>query len=377
MSTATLRHGLQRRVARRRFGRALLLLCGTASALSALPRRLAASPLGNGPIPAYGKPGFVRSQWQYAALPAATAFRQQAEVLAQRLDSGTEPDPDLDHRLREGRQAWIATLHAWLRLSTVAMGPLLARRSVKALDFDGLRPEYIRRAVMLADAASLDAATMERIGSPAKGLPALEYLLWSGPDEVPRGPALWHYLDSVAREMAAEAKDIEQAWQEKLAAPLDEAAAQDGLSEFLNQVVGSIERLRWRDIERPMYARGSRNDTYPRSRSAQTAAAWESAWSTLRQACRTPGTPGTWPEPGQAQVPLALYLRSQGHGPLADQLDGLLQSADRAMQALRPQDPQARQLAASKTLAQLRTLLETEVAWTLKVRMGFTDNDGD
>jgi predicted lipoprotein len=47
------------------------------------------------------------------------------------------------------------------------------------------------------------------------------------------------------------------------------------------------------------------------------------------------------------------------------------------MQALRPQDPQARQLAASKTLAQLRTLLETEVAWTLKVRMGFTDNDGD
>ena len=69
---------------------------------------------------------------------------------------------------------WQATTHAWERLSSVAVGPLITRRSQRQIDFSPTRPSLIERAIQSGPAGQ---QAMERIGTPAKGLPALEWLL--------------------------------------------------------------------------------------------------------------------------------------------------------------------------------------------------------
>ncbi|PXW96122.1 hypothetical protein C7444_10728 [Sphaerotilus hippei] len=353
--------------------RATRTLLGATLAL-ALPR-LAGAASRDLVTPLYGADGFVRCLWQFVCVPAAGDFRREAEALATALTPAQATAGEAgEHLLRAGRYAWTRTLPAWLRLASVATGPLIERRSLRALDFQPTRPELIGRAVAQAAAGPLDEPAMERIGSPAKGLPALEHLLWSSADEFPREPALFHYLASVARDLAREARAIEAAWQARLDAELDEDTVIAGMAEFINQLLGAVEGLRWRDIEHPLRAASPTKQPYPRQRSGQTAQAWAAAWQTLRELCLTPSV---WPEPGQDRVPLGLYLRSIGLLQVADRLDALVDQTDRLMQGLTPRDRPDRLRQATLSLARLKSLIENEVATGAKVRIGFSDNDGD
>ncbi len=158
----------------------------------------------------------------------------------------------------------------WERLSAVAIGPLLERRSLRQIDFTPTRPELIARAVERAPA---DAADMERIGTPAKGLPALEYLLWTKP--VKPGSAECRYAQQVAADIDREAQALEQGFAQAAGREWDDEAAVAAMSEALNQWVGGLERLRWAEIERPVRARSSGGRdaaVFPRAASAQSAA---------------------------------------------------------------------------------------------------------
>ncbi len=327
-------------------------------------------------VPIYGAEGFLLGHWKYAQGPAARAFAHEARDLAATwAASGAPPDTaTLESSLRTGRDAWIRTLHTWLALSTVATGPVVERRAVKALDFQPPRPELIRRAVERAAEGPLNAEAMERIGTPAKGLPALEHLLWSTPAEFAREPALWHYLKSASADLAREAQALSEACTALATTDPDEETVAAGVAELINQLLGAVELLRWRDMERPARAGDPQRMPYPRQRSGQTLAAWKTAWRTLRELCRTPGT---WPEPGRNLVPLALYLRSLGQIGLADRLDERLDRIDDALLALPARPAPSAVVRTADTLKPLRAMLENEIASAVKVRIGFSDNDGD
>lgn len=325
-------------------------------------------------VPLYGAEGFLRSHRQFGAWPAARTFALEAGALAQALAVPAEGPAALETLLRQARPAWVRTLEAWIGLSTIATGPVVERRSIKALDFQPSRPELIRKAIERAADGPLDTAAMERVGTPAKGLPALEWLLWSSAAEVPRAPALRHYLMSTSADLAREARELADAWQESATAPLDEEAVAAGVAELINQMLGAVELLRWRDIERPARAGAADKLGYPRQRSRQTALAWATAWRVLREALHTPAD---WPEPGRGLVSLGLYLRSVGHVALADRLDVAVEAIDPALSGLKPASPRTRQLQAGAALARLKGLIENEVASAIQVRIGFSDNDGD
>jgi hypothetical protein len=298
-----------------------------------------------------GADTFAAAQAQrYAA--DAEAFARESGRLVPALQALCDaPGAEGEAALGRAREQWLATLFCWERLSTVAIGPLLTRRSQRQIDFLPTRPRLIEKALKAAPA---DAAAMERIGTPAKGLPALEWLLWVKTIQ-PASPACG-YAVLVAEEIEREAAAL-------AAAPL---ALEPG--ELLNQWIGGIERLRWSNMELParvaLNGGGGQAPDFPRRASDATAASWAAQWASLRD----------WAVAGADSLESALRLRGQGE--TADALARAVAEADAAMRGLSDDDT-PRALAAAKALADLKRLVENRVAPGLGVSIGFSDADGD
>jgi hypothetical protein len=271
------------------------------------------------------------------------------QTLCNAPPSGSEP------ALSEARQQWLTALAAWERLSAVAIGPVLERRSQRQIDFTPTRPRLIDKAIKAAPKTPTD---MELIGTPAKGLPALEWLLWTKPVQ-PASPACG-YAVRVAEEVHREAQAL-------ATSPAPAADPKTVLSDLVNQWVGGLERLRWANLEMPtrvaMTGGGQEAPDYPRLASGASAASWAAQWDGLKALATGP-------------VSLASALGAAGQTQVAGDLTRTVAAADNAMQGLSDADG-ARILAAAKALAELKRLVEDRVAPALGVSIGFSDADGD
>lgn len=285
--------------------------------------------------------------------PRAAAFLKASQSMAPAIESLCAASPDkATPALEQARSQWLASLTAWERLSAVAIGPVLERRSQRQIDFTPTRPRMIEKAVK---AAPKNPADMELIGTPAKGFPALEWLLWVKP--IQPASAECRYAVQLALEIGLEAQALATA----------RPAAQDpqvALGEVLNQWIGGLERLRWASLEMPQrVAMTAAKDIpdFPRQASGGTAIAWAGQWDALRSL---------------AVASLAPALRERRAEALADRLSQALDRADTALSGLDGRD-RARVFAAGQALADLKKLAEGEVATALGVSIGFSDSDGD
>ena len=333
-------------------------------------------------VPFYDTVHALQGIYGHWALPRAKDFDQSARALAPAVAALCQaPASDSKTALAAARTAWQATARAWEQLTAVSIGPVIARRSQRAIDFTPTRPALIEKAIVTQPQG---AKAFERIGTPAKGLPALEWLLWTRPVQ-PGSPAC-SYAHEVAQDVARESAALQAAF--TTAAGTDWGAEDEqeqstqAISEFVNQWVGGIERLRWAQMEKPLRAAGSgsgsRTPDYPRSASGDTLAAWAATWAGLRSVTALPANAAT-PAPGEALVPLEMYLRGKGLNPLADKLHQAASKVDASMAQVQKagvQNKAAIQQTA-KDLAALKFLAESEVAPALQVTIGFSDADGD
>lgn len=346
--------------------RRALLMCALAG--PALAQRIPA----NVAVPFYGPSDFMQGAWRRWYAPRAQDFLQAAQALAQALSA--QCAAPADSAPLPARQAWRDAALAYGRLSAVSIGPLLQRRSTRQIDFAPTRPELIRRAVAAAPA---DLPALERIGTPAKGLPALEWLLWSAPLSAPA----CRYAALLADQVLAEARALQQAFAALAAAtpdPDDEVAAQaaaQAMAELVNQWVGGVERLRWPFMDKPLRsAPKGKPPAYPRAAAGLTADAWAAHWQALRTLAVA--ADDSVPQPGTDLLTLETYMRGRGLNPLADRWTDTVGKADRAVAAAQPDAPASVQ-AASKAVAGLKQLAEAELAPALDIRIGFSDADGD
>lgn len=305
-------------------------------------------------VPIYTPADLLQGLYGHTLQPLAQELVRSAQALAAAL-RGCAP------AMATARPAWVRCMLAWERLSAVAVGPLITRRSLRAIDFQPTRPALIQRA--LAAGPGWDLAL---VGTPAKGLPALEWLLWAGPHQ----PVACAFAQALAQEIVAEALALEAGFGALARQPWDEDNGPAALAELVNQWVGGLERLRWTGIEKPL--RAGRPAELPRALSGQTTAAWAARWQGLRALTVFDGQ--VPPVPGQTGVPLETWLRGRGLNPVADQLRQAVQRSDAAMSGLKPG---AAALAAAGTLGALKHLAEAQVAPALDVRLGFSDADGD
>ena len=345
----------------------------TAPGSSAPSASAAAGTPVNGTLPPLYRPAdVVAGLYRHWAPPRSAAFSRAAEALVQALDHRCAAGAG-EATLADARARWRDTVAAWEALSTVPFGPLVERRSARQIDFTPTRPELIRRAIPRAPAGAAD---MERIGTPAKGLPALEWLLWTEP--AAPGTAACAYAREVAADVAREAAALQAAFAADAQKTWDEEASDGAFAEFVNQWLGGLLRLRWQHIERPVREGGSGGRAapqLPRRASGGTAASWAAQWQALRAlAIADPAAPA--PRPGEGVVALDTYLRGRGLSALAGRWRQRIEAGDRAMRTLAP-GPRDRLLNAAAGLAQAQRLAEAEVAPALRVSIGFSDSDGD
>lgn len=352
--------------------------------LAALALPVAAQQLPpNVALPFYGPPDFMQGAWRRWYAPRAQDFAQRAQALLAALSAqcaAPAGDSAALAAMAATRSAWGEAALALGRLSAVSVGPLLQRRTLRQIDFAPTRPELIRRAITQAPA---DVAALERIGTPAKGLPALEWLLWTqtpNASAAPGTPAC-RYAQLLAENVLAEARALEQAFTALASAqpdPDDEEASEAAavaMSELVNQWVGGVERLRWPFMDKPLKsAPKGKPPAYPRAASGLSRGAWAAQWQGLRQLAVAPDN--QVPEPGRDIVALETYMRGRGLNPLADRWVATVHKVDAAMAGARPDAPASVQ-AASRAVAGLKQLAEAELAPALNIRIGFSDADGD
>jgi len=333
-------------------------------------------------VPFYDTVHALQGIYGHWALPRAQDFDRSARALVPAVAALCEaPAAGAKAALEYTRTAWLATARAWEQLSAVSVGPVIARRSQRAIDFTPTRPALIEKAIA---AQPQGAKAFERIGTPAKGLPALEWLLWTRPAQ-PGSPACSYaheVAQDVARESAALGKAFADASGTDWGAEDEQEQSTQAISEFVNQWVGGIERLRWAQMDKPLRAAGSgsgaRTPDYPRTASGSTLPAWAATWGGLRSLTTLPAHAHI-PAAGEALVPLEMYLRGKGLNPLADKLRQATDKVDASMAQVQKsglQNTAAIQQTA-RDLAALKFLAESEVAPALQVSIGFSDADGD
>ncbi len=346
----------------------VLLTAGLCSLLCiASPGAMAQSAWRSVAVPYYTPPAYVQGLQLGWYAPRSREFATQAQQLLQATAAYCAGGP-----LPAAREGWRNTLLAWAPLASVAIGPLIERRSARRLDLGPVRPELMARAI---DAHPASEADMERVGSPAKGFAALEALLW--PKAAAAGSPACDFAVQVATDIGREADALALAFNAASPAEPDETETVAAMSEAINQWIGGLDNFRSQAFERPLRERESRGSArlkFTRDASGASAAERAVRWQTLRTLAVFEG--GEAPAPGAGLVPLEPYLRGKGLNPLADKLVTAVRRAGRAVDAAKSGSPASAQ-AAARRLADLKTFVEAEVAPALDIRLGFTEADGD
>lgn len=330
------------------------------------------------PMPYYSAEQALQGVYAHHLPPLAQAFNQAAARLVhdiQGLCLGRVP-------LSAVRSQWQQTLVSWQALASPELGPVVARRSQREIDFWPTRERLLRQALAKAPQ---NLADMERVGTPAKGFPALEQLLFNAKDSK-LSPATCHYADLVAQGIEAEAlalsKDLAPLAQKDWSESPEEATSAFG--EWINQWLGGLERLRWAHIEKPIQshrttgAPASEPVAFARLSREANLADWRAQWRSLQTMARLqPGQYAAPPEPGEALVPIEALLMGKGLWPLAQRWAEAIDQTSADIARLTPRSSDDDLLALAQRMKAVTVLYQNEVAAALDVPLGFSSADGD
>jgi len=296
-------------------------------------------------------------------VPRMARFVRTAPELAKSLDALCD-SPGSD-RLNAARRAWIDNMLAWESASAISFGPLLPRNSVFRIDYWPPRPNLITRALSKPPTTIKE---LELIGGPAKGIPTLEWLLWTPAEkpEILSDPARCAYARLLAQDVVDEARGLDGSFVALAAAGTPEAAANDEFAGLLNLANGGLEQLSVKKMEAPAKF-GGRKD-FPRVLSGQTVPAWDAQWSSIRDFLLSGGA--------VQHDNLESFLRAQGLAAVADKLRIAGDLVTKDLHEMRELTPSAA-LRLGKEMGAVRNVMVDDVAPVLGIAVQFGDDDGD
>ncbi len=197
-----------------------LLLCGIATAQSAKDLMLQ---------------GVVKN----TVVPAYTRLAENCKLLSESSEM-LEKQPDATN-LEKTRACWLAAAVTAQELDCFKIGPIADAGDAAAFYFLPARPASIERAIQ-------SDGDLQQFGAAAKGLFAMEYLLF------PREEALaklfaeskrLHYLFLIAQEVAGQAERLKTAWKEPQAESAKRflTGGQNSLNALVNQMAMTTESV--------------------------------------------------------------------------------------------------------------------------------------
>ena len=251
---------------------------------------------------------------------------------------------------------------AWLELSAVVMGPMLENNTVRQIDFRPMRLNLLERAIKKQPKG---AKSMALVGSPAKGFPALEYLLMQA--EFKANTPQCNYAQEVVQDISRTVESL--SWQ-----PFN-----SDMPLYFNQLVGAIHNLAWERMEKPLLksqdqAAAQDEATWPFEAFDLTEQAWNAQWKGIAELLVV--QTANVPEADAQLVPLEAYLRGLGKIDLADALVNHCDAVGATLRSIDTAQVASVEQAVKATKA-LKNFLETEVAKGLKVSIQFSSSDGD
>lgn len=324
-------------------------------------------------FPYYGVTDVLDSAAQHHYAKDTAVLRTQL----QKLSTITSKYCKGNGTLGSVKKQYTETYLAWLELSAVVIGPMLENNTVRQIDFRPLRVNLLERAIKKQPQG---AQAMALVGSPAKGFPALEYLLTQVRLEPNSSSCSYaqEVIDDIARTVSA------LQWQQGSAAQSeieeeDSLALSSGLQLYFNQLVGATHNLAWERMEKPLLknrdeAADGAAKQWPLSELSLTEKAWVAQWHGIDELLVVKSQ--TVPLPRTHVIPLEAYLRGLGEIDLADSLVQYANAVDKAVLANTIANPDSIEHAVEASKA-LKNFLETEVAKDLKVSIQFSSSDGD
>lgn len=263
------------------------------------------------------------------------------------------------------RQDWQQSYLAWKQLAALNWGPGASMRISRVIAFHPVRPTLLEDAITQSASGE---KKYEEIGAAAKGLAAIEYLLYGAP-ALQAGPRC-QWLQQLTDEVASQSRELAGSWQAiaadvqqgKASAQLPEAPL--ALEELYNlSLAGSNELLK--ELSK---LDGSKPDSLTGYRSALGRELMRAQFSQI-QALMLGGNNGAG----------IVSLLQTKQPKLADKLARQVLAVDKGLQALPAQlaEAKGREKTAIVALQALLDLLEGEVATALDLTLSFNESDGD
>jgi predicted lipoprotein len=296
-------------------------------------------------------------------LPAAQAFTAHSQTLVETLH--TRPWADC-------RALWTRSMLAWETLAAVPVSALVERRSVRTVDFWPTRPAQIQALLDAGPERLANPQTQQTIGASAKGLPALEWLLFRK-DADASTTALAGLL---AEQVLQEARILESAYTTLESTTWDEADAWTAYGEWFSQAVGSLDQLRLKKLK--PNTRGKDSAIWVRGVSGQTRAAWQAHARGLQDFFVGPSSAAVGACEASLPIPGSLHslLLGRRYPQEAAQLQVLVRAMLQSVERAQPE--QAASLrAAQQAVANLHRYVSDLGSDLFDFSQGFTDADGD
>lgn len=328
-----------------------------------------------------------RELFRHWASDVMLPLTQEFAAAADRLSGTAQAFCAGQRELRDVQSAWRDTQSAWQPLEMLQLGPAIERRTQRQINFWPVRPKLLEP--LLADANPIDAERIDTLGVSAKGLPALEYLLFPAEKAGVHPKKHCNVVQALAGHIKAEAQGLAADWRGPdggFARQLAEAgqhpqhsafaSADQALSDVVNLLIAGLDALKSRKVGKPL-EKSSDGASLERIESWRAGTSLDHIRDNLR------GFELLFFGPGKDGFGLDDYLARIERPGLARVIRGELDAAQKALAAIRPpmhiavvsQRRQMEQL--YKSLGRLQNLMETEVADALKVDLGFNTSDGD
>jgi predicted lipoprotein len=332
----------------------------------------------------------LRSWGERVLLPLYRDFEARAATLDTRARALCSAPTTLT--LTDAQQAWWEARAPWKQAEVFAFGPYKdpPQRLGPQIDFWPVRPLTIEGLLAGTDPFTPD--VVDTLGTAAKGLPAIEYLLYQpGIDlvaEFSGTPRRCEYLLALTGDLIRRARELREAWDPargNYLAQLVNAGRggtvyetlQMALGEVVNRMGFTVEDIRADKLGTPL---GTTSGGTPQPDKAESQLSGRSL-EDLRDNLRGLERLYYGDEPA-GQIGLDFYLRFRGHqfgAQMRAQLDASLAALDAIpgplTTALTAAPASVSQ--AIETLGALQRFIQVDVINALALTLGFNDNDGD
>ncbi len=315
-------------------------------------------------------------------VPTYGDFAKAAQTLRRSTVSFCQ-EPSEEH-LQPAQDAWKDAVALWKRSESYRLGPAMAFDS--SIDFWPTRPKLIRKA--LNDSHPITESFIEFAGTPAQGLPAIEFLLFLDNEEstaviasyqnLETGKRRCEYLQGLAQHTAQKAQLVHERWQATKDQYLDEFDSEHAaVSAVVNQWIIALETSKNTKLTKPFEGNG--RSPWPKSLEA-----WRSGHSLQNLRYNLQGFREVYLGKNGVSSGIGFddYLQSLG-SPLATQITQQLQVTEQALNAI--PEPLAQSLkqhpqtveSAIQELKKLTILVKSDMTNLLSITVDFSDNDGD